>query len=291
MENYTIPTPPADVFENVPEATYDVLQEGGGVTTFILERIEYPKTGGILVHVRGGKYPKKGFPFPEAIAAVNQAKRLFIESIKVLSSWQLFGLGFFFLIPNKYQVQFIEKVLKSYNRIALSAMKPYILKGYYLCPAACEIGLMVKVFLSRLGVSADVTNDFASLVSAIFEYDDAYRYRMQDMASETNKIRLLADQFGEFKRLVALMAMRENDAYLKGKIKMMFLALKVATVSKKVRFALTEAIKWADFDFLKLDVADIYWTNMRADYQYRGIPFEERVKVDGIPPQYKVTRK
>jgi len=76
---YNIAKPPKEFFETTGDGSQSILNENS--TTFILKEIEISKTKGMLLHMQDADFPKKGFPFPEAMFSVNQAKRLFISTL------------------------------------------------------------------------------------------------------------------------------------------------------------------------------------------------------------------
>ena len=192
-----IPYPPDKVFlhRSAPEAV--VAQ---GTVTHLLDHFEYPETGGILVHIVDAKFPKKGFPYPDAIWAINVVKKFFIESVKILSNLKILTLLIF--LPSKRKIALLEKTLQSYNRLCQGILEPIMLKSHYLTPCSREMGAFIHKLLTTLGIENTTAFYTAQIVQTVIEYDDAYRYRIQDVVSETSKELLIKNPRKEIQKNV-----------------------------------------------------------------------------------------
>ncbi len=274
-EKLTIPYPDAGIFEQKPAAA-QILNEGN--ITHILDHIEYTPNG-TLVYIKDAKFPKKGFPFPEAVWAINIAKKFFIETVRLLSQKQMRGWALVFLLSFKSKMRLLEQALESYTRISLNVLSPYIVKYQHLTPCSKEVEAVTFTFLQHLGITDSPAMNTAKVVCAIIEYDDAYRYRLQDLMLETSKTKLLENPKKELNRLLDILISREHSLKVKGNIKNLRRLLNVMLLSRKIKKAFNKTVMQMDIVALQADKADKYWMDMRLDYDYGGVPFDNRPDV------------
>ncbi len=273
--------PDRNIFLNDDKHTASVKEQE---TTFLHDRTEYVPFKGALIYVKGATYPKKGFPTPEAVWAINQAKVVLRESLSLMNT-KAFSIGFL-LTWNKKAL--IEKALNSYNTIANRALKPYMIKPEYLCPTAYSVNNGVMMFLVKLGINQQIASSFAYNVAHIFEYDDAYRYRLQDIASISSETHVKMDVSMEIEFLLKKYKERESNETVIHKVDSLMKLLKFALNVKSIHRALTEALLFS-LEGMKYDESDWYWVCMRGDYLFGGQTYEERyASMKTKPTQYKV---
>ena len=143
--------------------------------------------GGIKQYITGAEFPCKGYTPPETLWACGFAKRLLVEGVKTLSFWSLF-IGW-------------RKLLFSYTDICWKVMSPHIMKYEYMTPVAQELQDLIHNFLIRLDVPEETATNFSKIFSHLIEYDNAYRYRVEDILSETTIEALNDNPRKEIKRL------------------------------------------------------------------------------------------
>lgn len=229
---------------------------------------------GIFLYLKGAEYPQKGLTSAEAMWAVNMVKRNFIEAVKTFSMKTFLPAWLLFLFyRKKTKVAVLEKLLGSFNRQSWGIISPFVLKSDYLTPCAQEILWFSYSFLMNMGISADNADRFAVTIAHAVEYDNAYRYRIEDIFSETTKVKLMEDPKGEIKRLLKIMAERDS-ANVHAKFRMVVLGMAFMMLFFKKAFL--TAINEIDVRKLALDEADRYWVCLRKDYKFLGKSYEER---------------
>lgn len=238
--------------------------------TFLLDKVEYVPFTGVQIYVVDGEYPKKGFPTPEAVFAINIVKTLTLELIRVAPFLILFGKNI---------------VLGSYNKIANRSLDGYRINEIYLCKAAYSIYLSVFAILKDLGVKERIALNFANNIAHIFEYDDAWRYRMQDMVTECSLVNLKEKPIEEIKRLLGIYFDRDGGTFIRIKIKRFVSMLSLLLLIPKFKKAFVDNINLVN---AKFDQADWYWVSQRNDYLFGGITYEERVSQIKEPKQVKI---
>lgn len=290
-ENKTlnIPYPPDKVFKyrkNRVAPAQEVMQQQQAM--FIFERMDYPETGGQYAYFEGVPYPSKGHPFPEAIYAMNAAKRLTKLGIDFFAQKKVFFslLGF---VISPYKKFIITRLLSSYTEACRMFITPYVIEEHYSTPCTNEIMGFIRGFLLDLGIDSQVATDFAEAFSMQIEYDNAYRLRIEDTMSETTKERLLENPRKEIKRLITIISEREPAWYNTDKFKAAAKILGILLYVPKIRRAFNNNLKASNFANFQLDEADRYHVLLWADYNFLGKPIEERIEMykerhkDGMP--------
>ena len=216
-----------------------MMQEDSPVP--IIDYIDY--SDGIKLFMRGVPYARKGFPTPEAVFATNVAKRAFMMMFNPL---MLIGW---------------KKNKERFERCASWSMSRFYLKPQNLCPTAREL---IKLPFGET----------AKIMAHIFEYDDAYRYRLQDVMSELNKENLFKNPRKELSRLVDLLIVRDTAQNMRDKFKTVKLFLWLLVPFKR---KFLKSIKDLDLDKMKFDEDDRYWVLLRNDeYLFFGENKEQR---------------
>jgi hypothetical protein len=251
----------------------------GETRVFAFERAEYPDEGGIYKYYHGCLYPEKGIPFPQAIYACNLSKRFLIETIKLFSHSKLLMVAGMFSL---------EGIIKSVNDAAEKNLSPFYYNGqyprYYAKPCK-EVKNFLEMFLTTLGVSKLESERFAKNLITLIEQDNAYKYRIQDLAGATSIEYLLEDFPEELDYIFGIYMKRElpnrepgtevNPA-MSGKLESIIRLAKAAWWIPKFRGAIRNGLKAIKWENLVMDDADKYHTALWIDYNYQGLSFEDR---------------
>lgn len=109
-----------------------------------------------------------------------------------------------------------------------------------------------------------VGDNAAHSIAFVLEYDNAYRFRLQDLFTATTKERL--NNPLEILRLSKLNKEREKNKTVHSKLVPLFwLTFIYATLHRK---KWKQAIEQSDFTNLQFDKGDIYWAKLKQDYTY-----------------------
>ena len=119
------------------------------------------------------------------------------------------------------------------------------------------------------------------LVCAILEYDLAYKFRFQDIASQINKRYFMQDPFKEIKRLVKLIQDREVGDGMKVKWSYINLGLWYLKINRKLLKELKEIVLQLDVEAISPTPADTYWmcSPPYEGYNFAGLSFKERLMI------------
>lgn len=206
----------------------------------VLDRIEF--NNGIQMYVKDEEYPLKGLPTPDSLFALNQIKKLIRCSL---------------YLPYMYLAVFFQKrTIEQFESIAFNIMSPHIIKDEYLTPTARE--------LKKLIINIGYSEKFATLISHILEYDVAYRFRFQDLCSETTKEKLCKHPLLEIRRLIAINKKRDYNI-VSSKLHLFANFVSLVVLFKP---SIKKAIEKSDFNNFQLDKADKHWCIKRTDYNF-----------------------
>ncbi len=283
---FYIPRPGQEVFAYGPDPVTQIVNDHQGV--FIFERFDFPPSGGMFCYVQGALYPKKGFPFPEAAVAFNQAKRLFIELLR-LSNFPEFRVLFVLaFLPFKRKVALLQKLIRFYLDLVHNICIPYVVKPSFMTPVAQEIQLMTSLFLEGIGIGDTEAKMFAQIFANIIQYDDAYRYRIQDVFSDFTKEQMIASPRKTIQSMMRLIQKREHYTRVSDKFLFLINLLTLALFLPKIRKVFTVVIQSCNWEKLQYDDADRYWVAFRDGYDFCGKTYKERSKDLVMPPRVQV---
>jgi len=256
---------PKEIYQ-IPRINNSLLNERQFVnSTTHFELVPYQ---GLLRYVEGAPYPAKGVPTPNAIFAINQVKTL----VKLASKYSPF-----LILVKK------ETLLKDFNLLFDKLFQPYIIKEEYLCPTAFYTQRFITNFLMNLGLDPQISQTTAH----ILEYDDAYRYRFQDIINEADLSQLQISPRKEIKRLINIYKQREENQVVKDKLEKLITPILYLLLIPKVKKAFIQAIP--HIKGIRPDPADLYWMSIRNDYLFGGKTYEERSKDVPHPLTYEIT--
>lgn len=302
MENnpqpLNIPYPPDYVFKyrnkNRVAPAQEVMESRQAM--FVFERMEYPESGGQFAYFKDVPYPAKGHPFPEAIYAMNFVKRFSRNAVMGFAKKDMWkeGLGFI-LSSKKNKIKKITRFLDLYNDIAKKVVAPYILEERYLSTCAREILVFLNSFLIKLGISDSVAHEFAETFACQIDYDNAYRFRIEDIMSETTGELFIENPAREMKKLAKLLQVRDTTGGSLGRVDTTLEVFSYLMWVPRIKRAFVESIRESNFWNFQLDEADRYHVLLWADYNFLGKTLEERLKIyaehhkDGYPPRIVYT--
>lgn len=296
---FSIPSPPQEIFKyrgNIHTPQAAVMNQEQSM--FVLQGVNIPPTGGIFAHFEGVPYPNKGFPFPEAIYANNFCKKILKGLIAVIAQKDnIKELIAFVLSRKKIRIRKISRFISQYQDIAFYILQPFYLKDIHCGIFTRELRKFITTFLTEYGIDANLSERFSETISTLFEYDNAYRLRVEDIFSETTKEKILENPRKELVFLLNVLAKREptfgkqsKDA-IDGKVieqeegttynrfEQIGRLFSLAFFMPSFRRAFKKAMVECDFKNLQLDDADRYHILLWADYNFLGKTIEERLQM------------
>ena len=218
----------------------------------IVDKVVFDK--GIFVYYQGAEYPQKGLSSPEIISSINIIKASIIELLKIRFNY----ISFF----------------SAFDRIGMKILGQYFLKNEYRSVQMLELCRGLYHFAFYLTANDFLASQFSKIVSHIIEYDNAYRLRFIDIASEINKDSLIKSPKKEVFRLLSVAMIR--DRAIRNKLQAIKRALYLVLSIPSIKKAIVYAVKNIDVNNMKYDNIDKYWACLRTDYDFMGLSNEDR---------------
>lgn len=221
-----------------------------------IESIELAKEGGVYVNYANCPFQRKGFAHSPSVTAIDNVKKVMIGLASGFSSFRGKSILLFFCLLFRRRIfrSFDELLNKLYTMVRFHRLKPE-----WYCKAAREMYNAIDHVIIR------------DIFTLIMEFDDAYRYRFQDVLGELNHFALTRNPITEIGRMFELLAERETDERLKRNWKMARKLLFVVFFFKDVREPIIRTFSRLNPQHLKLDEADLYFASLKKDgYNWGG---------------------
>lgn len=242
---------------------------------YLIERIEYPEAGGLRVYHEGHLQPTKGFVFPEAMQAINSVKAIVLSYLQIAKIWMMWPtVALIVIVPWKWKIKTLNTVIEKSIRSLQFLVNPYLLKEQYYTEVTREFRRLITSILLSIGITENSTYVVADIVGAIIEYDNAYRYRLQDIMSEGRQGHMIDNPRKELQRIIEIGEDREKT--IKGKYRLAYQCIGILLLSKRIKKVVSHAFAKANYHDFKLDEIDRYHTLLRNDYDFEGKTFEDR---------------
>jgi len=264
---------PQEILEN-PSGIQQIVNEGNSF--YVIEKVDFED--GTRVWIKGAEYHQKGMGTPDALFALNVIKRIVTQALKIGLRYEfVLGVVLIVLKPRKWRVATIQALMQSFNEICHKVVSPFIIKPKYMLPIAREVRSILKCFTCNLGIAEWIAESFSAIGSHIIEYDNAYRFRLEDLMSETTKEAFANRPIRELRKLSKI-ARDRDEGDVSWKFVKMATALSILLLIPSIKKAFREAILASKFELLQYDDVDRYWTAMRTDYKWWGLDIDERSK-------------
>lgn len=217
--------------------------------------VEFPKDGGILMHMENCKYPKKGWPFRDALLTIDALKRFIISSIRFVLAFP----------KNLFTGNVIRSAMEQYSDFSFVIIKEHgtYWKPQYYCTMVRE---MYRVAIEM--ATDEVETRFVKALCTIFEFDDAYRWFVQDGLAIMDLKAFLKNPSKEIRRVLLVMASRGEGTREKFEkfANFFWLVLKIPVIQRTVLTFFSKV----DMEKLYLSEDDWYWCLVWNGYDFGG---------------------
>ena len=245
------------------------------------DRIEYTDDGPLVYH-KGFPYPEKGIRDNFVMISIQIVKRYLIAWINFLSSKPLLPAYFVLIfLPWKYKLKLLEEFLHSFESFAnIIDIYAYHFTMEYrnYTPFGQELINGLQVFLKELGISDYISLQCSFYFASLLDTDRAYRYRIEDILSETTAERILKNPRKEFLLLIRIWLEREGREQVSKKVEGILRMASFVLWLPKVKKAIRKAVKAVKFERMQLDEADTYHVKFLSGYKFLGMTYKERLE-------------
>jgi hypothetical protein len=252
-----------------------------------IDSIDSEKTG-LEYPFHAGKWNLKGrihapvldVPFPYKVRVTNKIlknigilKSFIIDSLFIVSNpFALLALGVSFLSSKRVSI-----AISRFVRVSFKVIGDDILKPKHLTLFSNELVVMLYLFFSKIHNNDTEAIKIAEVFTHIIEHDDSYRLRVQDLFSATSQTRLSKRPIRELIKLAQISKARDM-AGVSQKFNLVIFALCIILLIPRYRKALKYGVENVEYDNLRLQEDDLYWTFTKSNYDFMGVPHKDRLK-------------
>lgn len=250
--------------KEIPELPSEVVQESNA-----LEKVEYPAEGGMLTYMSGHEYPYRGFPFVEVVEKIDAMKKLskgalsgFYHSLRSFNP-----ILWITLIPSLWVFKSLiaASVYTFYRLIERSRIK----RTHY----SQAVRELYRAFNTPRHNEDEKTRELRlqlkDLVCMVLEFDNAYRFRMQDILEGLDKVSLKKNPAKEITRLLEVMMSRETTQEISDTWKLVRMFVSVyLRLDRKFLWMVADVLAEVDIEKIKLTAEDVHFCSKRKDYVF-----------------------
>lgn len=250
----------------IPELPSETIAPGD---SHPLIKVEFPENGGVLTYMEGYDYPYKGFPIQASVEKIDMMKKTqravassFYHSFKKRSKLQLAFLIFCPWIFADLVNAFIYTFYRSIDRFKIKPLR--------YCDAIRELHRAFSTdYHGEKPEEKEKRQMIRDLVCMVLEFDNAYRFRFQDIISELNKENLRKNTAKEISRLLEIMSSRENTQEVKDTWKLVRYFLPwYLRFNRSLRKQIVDILTDLDLSKTALQVDDKHFCDKRVDYKF-----------------------
>lgn len=225
-----------------------------------LLKVEFPQEGGVLTWMEKYKYPFRGYPhyeFVEKIDFIKKVNRAFASGLyHQLKS--LPKIYFLTILPGLWM---IKNVVRAWVYVFYRHIERFRIKQERYC-------VFVRELHSSFGES-ELDKMIRDLLCMILEFDNAYRFRAQDILSELDKESLQKHPSGELLRLLKMMMGREKTQEIRDTWTLVQLIVRFYLWFDRPLIKLIKnALLRIDLEKVRLTVEDKEYCVPRKDYTF-----------------------
>ena len=234
-----------------------------------LQRVEFPVNGGIHTYMEGHDFPYRGFPYYEFVDKVDTLKKV---SRSVLSGLYhgLKGknrLLLLTLIPSSWFFKYlVRSVIYAFHRIVYR----FKVKQKLYSQSMRELHRAFSIDRDRERIQTiELRRQLRDILCMVLEYDNAYRFRFQDIVEELNKEDFKKNPAKEIVRLFSIMQTREKGQDVSNT----WVLLKLFThlylkFDKEMRGILIDVVNALNIEEITLSDEDKHYCRPRSDYTF-----------------------
>ena len=235
-----------------------------------ISRVIFPQDGGVLTYFDGVDLPAKGFCYGETVETVDEVKKTGIAFLtgffKGLKHNKVKMVLFILLFRKQFMTIFTSLIKRLDFRMRRVRQKPEM---YCLC--AREIYRVFNLMMVWYPFWKKILECLRNIVCMILEYDDAYRYPLQDALPEFNSDAGRKDIVKELGRVLDFEMKWDHKVGMVRKLKQIKKLLFLLKFNKKLREAVTRFFLEVDLNRMKMDKADKFHARYKWGYDWDHI--------------------
>lgn len=233
-----------------------------------LQKVIFPETGGVLTYMEGFEQPYRGFPFFEFVDKIDVIKKISRAFLSGLyhglknKKWRLItllpciwvskvlvatGIYVFYRMVERFR---IKRAI--YSQPIRELHRAFSMERYNEDEKTRELRLQLR-----------------DLVCMILEFDNAYRYRFQDIIVELDQQMIRQNVVNELVRLLGLMQKREKGQDIGDTWTLFQYFIKFYfRIDRKFAKMIIDVLSQLNLNEMKLSVEDQLYCKPRKDYNF-----------------------
>lgn len=260
----------SQIINEMKEIPYVASEQPPAEDRHLLQRVEFPKEGGMLTYMDNHEYPFRGFPFGEFVDRIDIMKKIFRGFLS--------GLYYIFQYKNPFWLITLIPaiwVLKYFVRAAIYAFHRVVVR-YKIKETRYSQGVhaLYDAF-NKVNEDEEKVIDHSftlmlrDIVCMILEFDNAYRFRFQDLVSEIDQQMVRKNFFKELQRIIAIGKSREITIDIRDTWRLVeFFVKYYLRFDRKMKHVLREVFINIDIEKAKLTIEDKHYCKPRKDYLF-----------------------
>lgn len=236
--------------------------------TNALVKVEFPQEGGILTYMSAHEYPYRGFPYMDFVEK--------IDTFKKMSRGMLSGLYHSLRQGNRLRVLLAIPALFITKDVVSAGLYTYYklierlrVKSNLYSKAIRELYRAFDEPRKEDLKTLELRMILKDIVCMILEFDNAYRYRFQDIIVELDQKAVQKNPIKEFLRLLDVMSQRENDQKVKDTWKLFKLVVRFyLRFDRKLIRMLVDVFSKLDLREIAFMPEDKHFSCQRSDYRF-----------------------
>ena len=257
----------------------------------VVESIYHIGGGERMVKYVGCNYQFKGVLEQGKLDSIYAAKRIISGFPRFLKNrWTMFfmaiigfpGVVFLILIPKKIRQQILMSFWEYAINIGYMSMQRHILVATaYNNPSKELWRTAFKIIPQHIKnkKALDLLAMTIAVLCMIFQFDIAYRLRLQDVMGLIDKKEFALNPRKEMKRVLAIFIKRETGNEQKGTGRLLAFVVHILLFKKSMRNLVKDFMAELDLEKVKMDESDWYYALDRNGYDYGGLSYQERMKI------------
>ena len=231
-----------------------------------ITRVLFPEEGGVITYFDKLEHPAKGFCYGETVETVDEAKKTMMSFLtglfESISKSKLRTILFVLVFRKQFETMAKRMVVQLDYRMRRVRQKP---ERYCIC--AREFYRVFNLMATWYPKYVKEIESFRNIWCMILEYDDAYRYTLQDVLVEFNRESGKKDVVGEIKKILDLTLERDNRG-LFVKFSQIRKMLFLLNFKKDIKTMVERFFLAIDLDRIRMDEDDKFHARYKENYDW-----------------------
>ena len=243
-----------------------------------LTKVEFLEEGGVLTWMEGHEYPYKGFPFYEFVDRIDYMKKLTRSFLSGLyhSFKPIRKVWILTLIPSIWVSKILLRaIIYTFYRM----IERFRIKSHRYCKSVREL---YRAFTyedpSEKSQDTQLRLQLRDLMCMILEFDNAYRYRFQDIMEDLDILVIKEKPLNEIIRLFDIMSSREKTQEIKDTWTLIkSFVYYYVKYDKSLLKILANTLYRINTEKAILDEGDRHYCEKRTDYNFKHYDVSKRI--------------